>query len=430
MVTNENNGNDSIDQNNFSFGIQDTLEMGMGSRDLLDDLISPETSTADPNKLKDITDEEEEEIKTPVPNKKAQQPAKTPEKPEEVEEENPLDSFLENEEEEEEDIVSSKTAKKPLGAEAEEEEDDNPKPKGTTPFQAISDELFNLGIFNRGEDEEGEDPIIIDSPEAFSERFTLEKKKGAIEMVDNFIGQFGPEYQDAFDAIFVKGLDPREYYTSVNQISDFSELDMQVESNQERVVRQALTDQGFDKEDVESEISRLKDYGDLADVSLKHHKVLVKKEAASLHEKTKNAQLAHRLKQESKQIYHNNVNKVLGEKIKEKAFDGIPLNPKIATELQDFLLVDKWKTDSGETLTDFDRYILELKKPENHATKVKVGLLLKLLEKDPTLSTIQKSGVTKKTDTLFKEISKQVANTSDNTKNNQKGVPARSWFQS
>jgi hypothetical protein len=32
-----------------------------------------------------------------------------------------------------------------------------------------------------------------------------EKKKGAIEMVNNFIGQFGEDYQEAFDAIFVKG---------------------------------------------------------------------------------------------------------------------------------------------------------------------------------------------------------------------------------
>ena len=94
--------------------------------------------------------------------------------------------------------------------------------------------------------------------------------------------------------------------------------------------------------------------------------------------------------------------------MKEKEFDGIPINPKLAGELQDFLLVDKWKTPSGETLTDFDRAILDLKRPENHAQKVKIGLLLKMLEKDPTLSTIQKTGITKKSNELFGEVARQV----------------------
>ena len=43
----------------------------------------------------------------------------------------------------------------------------------------------------------------------------------------------------------------------------------------------------------------------------------------------------------------------------------------MANELHDFLLVDKYKTPSGETLTDFDRTILDLKRPENHSKKVK-----------------------------------------------------------
>ena len=96
------------------------------------------------------------------------------------------------------------------------------------------------------------------------------------------------------------------------------------------------------------------------------------------------------------------------DKLKTKEFDGIPLNPKLASEVQDFLLVDKYKTASGELLSDFDKMILDLKKPENHSTKVKLALLLKVLEKDPTLSTIQKTGVTKKTDTLFSEVARQV----------------------
>ena len=85
------------------------------------------------------------------------------------------------------------------------------------------------------------------------------------------------------------------------------------------------------------------------------------------------------------------------------------MNPKLASEVSDFLLVDKWKLPSGETLSDFDREIQDLKKPENHTKKVKYALLLKLLEKDPTLSTIQKAGVTTTTNKLFESVTRQTA---------------------
>jgi hypothetical protein len=69
---------------------------------------------------------------------------------------------------------------------------------------------------------------------------------------------------------------------------------------------------------------------------------------------------------------------------------------------------------------------LELKRPENHATKVKVALLLKILEKDPTLSTIQRTGVSKKSNELFGEVARQVTK----TKASSSGQPAKqnSWF--
>ena len=40
--------------------------------------------------------------------------------------------------------------------------------------------------------------------------------------------------------------------------------------------------------------------------------------------------------------------------------------------------------------------------------KVKVALLLKILEKDPTLATIQRSGITKKSEELFANTARQV----------------------
>ena len=133
-------------------------------------------------------------------------------------------------------------------------------------------------------------------------------------------------------------------------------------------------------------------------------------------------------KQVVKNQYISNVQTILNDKVKAKEFDGIPINPKLATELQDFLLVDKWKTPTGETLTDFDRAILDMKKPENHAMKVKVGLLLKMLEKDPTLSTIQRTGVTKKSNQLFGEVARQVTKAKTAAATGGSKSNPNSWF--
>ena len=189
-------------------------------------------------------------------------------------------------------------------------------------------------------------------------------------------------------------------------------------------LKQALTDQGFDPEDVTTEIERLKNYGDLETVAAKHHKVLIKKEAAKLQQLEQQRSSELQQQQAVKQQYYQNVQNVLQDKLKAKEFDGIPLNPKLASELQDFLITDKYKTNSGETLTDFDKTILELKRPENHEKKVKLGLLLKILEKDPTLSTIQKSGLTKKSNELFGEVARQASKSSVKS-----SKPAQtSWF--
>ena len=58
--------------------------------------------------------------------------------------------------------------------------------------------------------------------------------------------------------------------------------------------------------------------------------------------------------------------------------------------------------------------------------KVKVGLLLKILEKDPTLSTIQRTGVTKKSNQLFGEVARQV--TRSKTASSNKKTKPNSWF--
>jgi hypothetical protein len=411
---------DNLNSPSFEFSIENTMEMGMGNSELLSDLFEPETSTSSPDGLERIV----KEVDDPAPAKTKPAPVKsigndvvdTEDKEEDTKAS--ISDFLSGgDDEEEEEETKAPVAKKT----SEAADDDDAEPE-VTRFGALANDLFKLGVFTK---EDGDEDVEINTPEEFLEKFQVEKKKGAIEVVNNFIGQFGEDYQQAFDAIFVKGVNPKEYFDTFNTIANFSDMDLSQEKNQIAVIKQALTDQGFDAEDVETEVERLQNYGDLETVATKHHKVLVKKEAQKLQQLEQNSERELQQKASIKNQYISNVQAILQDKLKTKEFDGIPLNPKLASELQDFLLVDKYKTTSGETLTDFDRTILEMKKPENHQMKVKVALLLKILEKDPTLSTIQKTGITKKSNDLFGEVARQV----------QKGVikgnkseKSDSWF--
>ena len=413
-----------------NFSIQDTMDMGMGNQELLNDLMSPESATSNPDDIQDIKDEP-----APAPTKKTtskQQAIPDPADPAEDKKDEPvkgIQDFLygedngDGEDDEEPATAPAKKATQPADNQEDSKDDEEGEETPTSQFTALSNDLFKLGVFSK-EDEEEETPI--DTPEAFLERFQAEKKKGAIEIVDNFIGQFGEDYQKAFDAIFVKGVDPKDYFGAFSQIQSFAEMDLSDESNQVTVIKQALADQGFEPEDITTEVERIKNYGDLETVAAKHHKILIKKEATKLQQLEQDKQAQLQQQQAIKQQYYQNVNSVLQDKIKAKEFDGIPINPKLAGELQDFLVTDKYKTNSGETLTDFDRTILELKRPENHATKVKLALIMKIMEKDPTLSTIQKTGITKKSNELFGEVARQAQKSSVKSKPTTKST---SWFQ-
>ena len=418
---------DNLD-NMGNFGIENTLDNGAGDSQLLNDLLAPETASGNPDDIEPIVnevnspkEENNDEVKKGkdiIPPKSVD--GKTAE--EKQTGESLVADFLsasEDDEDDEESTVVDESVKEETDDEEEDEE-----PKEGTQFSALAGDLLELGVFTKNsEDEE----ISINTPEEFLERFNAEKKKGASELVQNFIGQFGEDYQNAFESIFVKGADPKEYFGAYNQVVAFTEMDLSKENNQKQVMSQALTDQGFEKEDIVKEIERLQNYGDLESVAARHHKVLVKKEAAKLQQLDREASEVQEQKMAIKNQYVQNVQTILTDKLKEKEFDGIPINSNLANELQDFLLVDKWKTPAGENLTDFDRAILDLKRPENHEMKVKLGLLLKVLEKDPTLSTIQRTGITKKSNQLFGQVARQVTKSKVAKSSGKKSKP-NSWF--
>lgn len=407
------------------FSIMETRDLGAGDPELLKGLFQSESASGNPDDLEPIDKDTPPEKKPNVP------PAKKPAIPDDTDGKdgegkdnddkgaNLISQFLGDDDDEEGgDKGDGKDKDKGEG------DEDDKGDREESVFTTLARDFLKNGIFTT---DEGEEESPITTPEEFIERFNIEKKKGAMEVVNNFIGRFGEDYQNAFEAIFVKGVDPKEYFQIYNNIVSFADLDLTQESNQIIVIKQALADQGFESEDIESEVERLKNYGDLESVAAKHHKVLIKKEATKLQQKEQEAEIKQQQDAAIKNQYIKNVQGVLQEKLKTKEFDGIPINPKLAGELQEFLLVDRYKTPSGEVLTEFDRTILELKRPENHEKKVKLALLLKIMEKDPSLSTIQKSRTTKSVDGLLGETEKLLGGKSGGGSSKSGGQRSQSW---
>ena len=172
---------DNLETPDFgNFSIQSTME-GMGSQELLNDLLGPDTSTANPDDIQDINTPDPEPAAAPAAKKKVQAAASDEDIDQEdkkVDDKKSITDFLyEEEEDEEEDAPAA-----PKAAAASDDADADAEDTPSTQFAALSNDLFKLGVFTKDDEEED---IAISTPEEFLERFEAEKKKGAIDVVNN-----------------------------------------------------------------------------------------------------------------------------------------------------------------------------------------------------------------------------------------------------
>lgn len=300
---------------------------------------------------------------------------------------------IEEEEEEEEQQAESPQEDIPSNLESEE---------GISIFQEIAKSLFDAGIFTK---QENEDPASYKDAASLKERFEYEKKLGAYQEINDFLERFGEDYKEAFKAIFIDGVHPKDYLAAyVNKI-DISSIDLSVEKNQEYIVERALRSLGLEDEEIKKEIDKLKNYGDLEDSARRYHKVLLKKEEENLKKLQQQRQEELERQKQFEEQYATQLKKIISEKVKERSFDGYPITPKVGEKLFDFLYTKKWKLPTGETLTDFDRYIIELNSPENFQKKAKLALLL---INDLDLSKVEKQAISKKSDEIFSTLADKV----------------------
>lgn len=372
------------DREEFSFGIED--DFSLENPEILDDEFYEET----PKK----TEPKKVDHKDP--------PKTTPKKTVQTQQEEDDEDLVEDELEEEDEVEEDEEEEN-KGEEDTEDEDEDNEESPEISWEALSKDLFKMGIFNLDEDE---DEPEIKSPQDLKERFILESKKNAGDMLERFISAKGEEAEKAFQAIFINGMNPREYYGATNEISSIKELDISKPDNQKYITRKALKAQGWEDEDIEAEIERLETYADLEPAALRHQKALVKKEEADLLVKQEKAAERLKAEKERKQKFLSNVDTTLQEKILNKEFDGIPVSREFAVKTKDFITTEKYKLPDGTMITEWDKMVLDLKRPENHQKLVKIAMIAQMLDTDPTLSTIKRKVNTDKVNEEFSELAK------------------------
>lgn len=318
-------------------------------------------------------------------------------------------------------------------AEGEEEVGDKETPEGTTPegeeevnvYDSIAQELVNHGIFSLDDEEEA---LTVTSPEELLERFQYESRKQASFVVEKFLSRFGDNYRDMFENVFVKGINPVDYLNRYTKVEGVKDLDLNDEANQEKVVRELYRSEGRSSEYIEKRVTQLKNYNDLLDEATEAQKILIGKQQKEIDEAAGKKQEELNRIQQIRTEYVNNVGKILSDKIKNKDFDGIPVDRKFAEETFAYTTQERFQTPDGQLLTTFDRDILDLKRPENHELKVKVAMLLQLLKDDPQLTKLAKRAISKESNDLFKGLKKSAMKSGRKTESDEEAPKVKSWF--
>lgn len=355
--------------------------------------------------IKKIEPKKEEKSNPKAPVKKVSKKTDQDEEQEDTEEEDQedqeegidvLDALSSDEESDEQ---QDEPKEKPKKKEAKAEDDESPEENS---FEVISRQMYDAGIFTQDEDED--EVVLAKSPEELLALFQANSQKSALRQLDSFLRSRGDDRMDLFEAIFVNGVDPKEYIPVYNRVQDFEGLDISQEENQERVVREYYKRLNWKEDAIAKKVQKLKDYGDLEEEAGVMHPQLVEQDKDALEQQKLQKQQEEQTKKAGKIAFQQGVQKTLVEAIKAKDLGGIPITEAKAKEVMVYLVQPKYRLPNGEEISEFDKYLLESKKPENIKDRV-LFAYLKLNGFD--FSKIEKKAISTKTNELFAGLQKK-----------------------
>ncbi len=188
----------------------------------------------------------------------------------------------------------------------------------------------------------------------FVEAIDTKIKTGAEELLSNLIEGIH-NGEDLFKALFIDRVDPTQFLKLQNEVLDYSQVSLDTETNQERIISRYLEIQGNDPEQIQDFIDFYKDKGTLEVNAKKAQEKLVERTSQEQKNLIAQKEVENQKLESQKRQFWADLSKVTANAVKEKEIDGLPINDKVAKEVLDFTTNFKYKRkDNGQELTDFD----------------------------------------------------------------------------
>lgn len=298
-----------------------------------------------------------------------------------VDKNKPTPKAKEEEEEEDEDYFPGSETKKPE-ATATNEEDDEPV---ESVYNDLYKDLKDAKIFKHVEIEEG---TVLD-PDTFAE---LQEEEYEIEVSERLKAWATEELDDdakAFIKFKREGGSTAQFFATYAKTSDLPTGDIADEDYQDEVIRYQLTEEGWDKDEIEDRIEYLTTSGRKQKVAEKYD-VKVKAEDT----KRKQALLAQADAQKKnvkaqEEEFKNDIKSTL-DSVEE--IEGFKISKQDKVDVFNFLTKKEHKVSDSRSITSFQKKLAEIFQDTN-----KTILLAKLIQSDFDMSSFEKKIVTKKT---------------------------------
>lgn len=295
------------------------------------------------------------------------------------------------------DILGENQEASTEGADGNEGNEGDDAPVEDDVYQKLTNSLLAQGIFTLGDNEEA---ITIKNSQEFADRWKAQNQRGAHAIVENIVGQYGPEYTDAFNKIFVQGLDPYQYFTRSKEIDDFREMDIENEEVQKHIFRSYWKEQNISPERIEAKLTKEIDLDELKETAKELHGLMAAKADERLQKEAEESERRIKQQRQVQAQYANSIFDFLNEKVQAKDYDGIPVPVKTAEEVYDFMITPKY-TYQGREITEMEKFFMDMQKPENRALAVKFALLAK---SGFNTSSIEKKAISKQNNQLFTDL--------------------------
>lgn len=311
----------------------------------------------------------------PEPEKKTQTKPET--KPEEVEDE--VEDVEDVEQGEEGSFFGADPNKK-----TSEEESEEIEVKGGT-YKDLYKSFKEAGIFKHTEIEDDEE---IDE-DLFLEIQEQEMETEIVARIEAWATEELDDDAKSFIKFKAQGGSTAEFFRMYSSFSEIPEGDITNESHQDNVIRYQLTQEGWDKDEIEDRIEYLTDNGKKEKVAKKYDDKLKVEVEQKKELTTKSAEENKRVQKQQEEDFKKTVKSTL-EDVEEVS--GFKITAEDKTKLFSFLTKKDQKISDTKSITGFQKKLGEV-----FNTPDKMILLAKLIQSDFDMSTFEKKVATKKT---------------------------------